>query len=170
MQSEDNRGAAWVSDIPDRKKWWPWYMNRKLTERTKKMNEKNYKVSSRILNILDEADSEQLRSYIKKYGKRHSSSAMPDERNAELLEAVNAMEGDDMRQYIAMSLDGDDSRPLIKANVENYFKKRMPNNSKTARNFKEIFNKPKKSWFSWGSRGGKRKTRKTSKTRKTRKL
>jgi hypothetical protein len=162
MQSENGRAAAWRSDIPDRKKWWPWWMNRRLTNKNKKMNEKNYKVSSRILNILDDADTEELRSYIKKYGKRTSSSAMPDERNAELMEAVNSLGADEMRQYIASSLD--DDKLMVKANVENYFKKSKPNNnSKTARNFKEIFNKPRKGWFSWGSKGGKRKTGKTRK-------
>ena len=148
-RNEKDRRTSWALKQPNRKRWWRSFMN---------MN-KTRMVNSKILNILDEASPDQLRSYVKKYGKRLSNSNMPTDINAAQMEQINRQNANTLRQNIAMSVQG--AGPIVKANVANYFTRRRNsnNNLKTARNFKEIFNKPKKSWWPWGSKGGKRRTR-----------
>jgi hypothetical protein len=119
---------------------------------------KRNKYSSKMKNILASANAENLRAYLKKYGKRTSNSAMPDEQNARQLREVNEMNEGALRASIMDSMMSDPE--LNTANVNNLiarrsnrFTRRNLNNSGIARNFTRVFNKPKakRSWWPWGS-------------------
>jgi hypothetical protein len=122
--------------------------------RAKKRN----KYSSSMKNKLNTANVTNLRSYLKKYGKRTSNSAMPDEENARQLRQVDEMNANALRAAIMDSMMEDPE--LNTANVNNLisrrsnrFTRRRPNNSGISRNFTRVFNKPKakRSWWPWGS-------------------
>jgi len=135
--------------------------NRELATR------KRNKYSSKMRNVVGSANASTLRSYLKKYGKRTSNSAMPDEENARQLREVDEMNENALRASIMDSMMSDPE--LNTANVNNLiarrsnrFTRRGPNNSGISRNFTRVFNKPKRSWWPWGSAkvapaGGKRK-------------
>jgi len=148
------------------------YMRQIFNRAARRRNEnmgtrKRNKYSSKMKNVVGSANVSTLRSYLKKYGKRTSNSAMPDEENARQLREVNEMNEGALRASIMDSMMSDPE--LNTANVNNLiarrsnrFTRRGPNNSGIARNFTRVFNKPKRSWWPWGSAkvapaGGKRK-------------
>jgi hypothetical protein len=150
------------------------YMREIFNRAARRRNEdmgtrKRNKYSSKMKNTLNAANASTLRSYLKKYGKRTSNSAMPDEENARQLREVNEMNEGALRASIMDSMMSDPE--LNTANVDdliarrsNRFTRRNLNNSGISRNFTRVFNKPKpkRSWWPWGSSkvapaGGKRK-------------
>jgi hypothetical protein len=150
------------------------YMRQIFNRAARRRNEdmgtrKRNKYSSKMKNTLNAANASTLRSYLKKYGKRTSNSAMPDEENARQLREVNEMNEGALRASIMDSIMSDPE--LNTANVDdliarrsNRFPRRGPNNSGISRNFTRVFNKPKRSWWPWGSAkvapaGGTRKRR-----------